>query len=244
MVVKDNRYFFSNVEDLFDKNKLTELRELFIKSAKDNNTPDKVLTERELKALERGESSDKMRMQDAWYSVWTSPSGNKNLAELFDPYTYVTFPVQVRHVRQANHKVPWHQDIGYMRVLKDKGHQQVITCFIPIEPEPYTCTTVEFADDEIAKTEISHENLDGFGAGLNGDNFKNKIHYNQKLGDALVFGDFALHRTYTPEGWNVERRSLEFRLIKPEHRLANKDYFDIKLGKFIKTNENKDIING
>ncbi len=146
MVVKDNRYFFSNVEDLFDKNKLTELRELFIKSAKDNNSPDKVLTERELKALERGESSDKMRMQDTWYSVWTSPSGNKNLAELFDPYTYVTFPVQVRHVRQANHKVPWHQDIGYMRVLKDKGHQQVITCFIPIEPEPYTCTTVEFED--------------------------------------------------------------------------------------------------
>ena len=82
--------------------------------------------------------------------------------------------------------------------------------------------------------ELPHEARDGFGAGLADIPESDLVHYGLTLGDALVFGDLALHRTWVPPGAIVERRSLEFRLTRPEDSIADKDYFDVRAGEFVR----------
>jgi len=61
------------------------------------------------------------------------------------------------------------------------------------------------------------------------------VHFDLTLGDALVFGDLTIHRTFLPPGATVERRSLEFRLVRPDEAIADKDYFDLDSGLFVRT---------
>ena len=79
----------------------------------------------------------------------------------------------------------------------------------------------------------------GVGGGLIGSDFQDVFHFDLALGDALVFGDLALHRTFTPKGAHVERRSLEFRLIMPESARLGLDYFDLENVAFVKKGETK-----
>jgi hypothetical protein len=227
------RDFIDHVSQLFDPRHLTQLREQFedFESLKFNK-----LSEREEKAVQRGEASDNFRLQEVWYQVWHEIN-IEHILKIFSPFTLVLYPPQVRFVRSNNHNVPWHQDIGYMRLLGERGHNQVITCFIPLESNPSNCTTIQFALDykeSNQSQEYSHQPTDSFGAGLVNTNFKKIIHYELELGDALVFGDFTPHRTFTPSNCKIERRSLEFRLVQPKHALLGKDYFDIIQQKFIK----------
>ncbi len=233
MLEKDNRSFASHVKGLFNPAQLSALRDHY-QQIESSQQPESV-SERERLALLRGESTDKLRMLTAWYTIWQDEA----LAGKFAPYTYVTYPVQVRHVQALNHHVPWHQDIAYMRLLGNRAPKQVITCFVPLEPEPSKCTTIQFAQSEDAapQTEYSHVLLDGFGAGIVNDNFEKKFHFELSLGDALVFGDHALHRTYLPSGCVVKRRSLEFRLVMPEHVVIGRDYYDINKKCFVAINE-------
>ena len=236
MLDKNNRAFVNHVQGLFDPKLLDTLRNNFIML--ENRQAPSNISEREKHALERGEATDSMRMQEAWYDVWKHATSESLLLSSLAPYTWVSYPVQVRHVRKAHHHVPWHQDIGYMRLLGNRGHQQVITCFIPLEPEPAKCTTIQYALDNIKADptkEYPHIPLEGFGAGIENQDFNEVQHFDLNLGDALVFGDFTLHRTFLPEGCQINRRSLEFRLIMPSSALNNKDYFDIEHQKFIKT---------
>jgi hypothetical protein len=131
-----------------------------------------------------------------------------------------------------------------MRLLGDRGHSRVITCFIPLEPKPAKCTTIEFAFDNASDPDkiYEHTQRDGFDAGLSPELFTRRRHFDLELGDALVFGDLTLHRTYTPPGCAVERRSLEFRLIRPQDMLADKDYFDLAAQDFIKTDATREMV--
>jgi hypothetical protein len=237
MLDKNNRAFVNHVAGLFDPKLLNKFRDIMIEHENDQLTAN--ITEREKHALERGESTDKFRMQEAWYDVWKHATSYSALLTALAPFIWVTYPVQVRHVRKVHHHVPWHQDIDYMRLLKERGHQQVITCFIPLEPEPAKCTTIEYAFDNIHEDptrEYPHVPVAGFGAGIVDHDFKDTKYFDLALGDALIFGDFTLHRTFLPAGCQIERRSLEFRLILPEHALPNKDYFDIQTQEFLRFN--------
>jgi hypothetical protein len=238
-----NRTFVNHVEGLFDPAVLNILREKM--SALGNKQSAQAISEREKNAIDRGESTDFLRMHADWYDVWKNPTSRERLLENISPFTYVIYPVQVRHVRKAyTHHVPWHQDIAYIRLLGKRSHFQVMTCFIPLEPEPDKCTTIQFAFDNKENPDqvYPHTPLEGFGAGIENTEFQDVVHYNLKLGDALIFGDHTLHRTYLPEGCQVERRSLEFRLVLPEHAICDKDYFDIKKIAFLKIDETMKMI--
>lgn len=230
-------------KNLFDKALLASLRENIVSEVKSNDL--NALSEREQNAILRGESSDKQRMQSIWYHVWRDHPSLEHLLNAVDPYHYVMFPVQVRQVKANDHHVPWHQDIGYMLLLGNKAPKQVITCFIPLEEKPADCTTLQFCLDNLNETQpvtLKHQLTNNFGAGLVETEFNQVKHFDLELGDALIFGDHIIHRTFLPEGCNPNRRSLEFRLLKKEHLLPNRDYFDIAARQFIKTDENAMIL--
>lgn len=234
-----NRIYIKHAQQLFNPDTLMTLREKMIHLGNQQSTQN--VTEREINAVNRGESVDALRMQAAWYDVWKNPVNRDALLAAISPFTYVIYPVQVRHVRKAyQHDVPWHQDMAYIRLLGNRSHQQVFTCFIPLEPEPSKCTTIQFARDNIAEPTVlyKHTPLAGFGAGIKDTEFHDTFHYDLNLGDALTFGDHALHRTYLPENCQVERRSLEFRLVNPEHAIPDKDYFDVQNLKFVRFDKN------
>jgi hypothetical protein len=235
----NTRIFVDHVAGLFDVGELARVREDFdrIRAAR---IEQRSLSDRELAAVGRGESADVVRKRERWYDVWKNPSSRAKLLETVGPFTYVTFPVQVRHVTEANHYVPWHQDRGYIELLGTRGPAHIITCFVPLEPNPASCTTIEFALDNVGDTPervFPHEALDGFGAGIPDGQFSRRKHFDLAFGDALVFGELTLHRTFTPEGADAERRSLEFRLIQPKDALPGRDYFDIEAQQFIQTRQ-------
>ncbi len=236
----NSRLFLKHERNLFDPGLLANLR-IKMDALRHAHEKRSSLTQRELHAVNRGESADKTRMQSHWYRVWQSGDSHSRLVRTLSPYRYVTFPVQVRHVTAVNHYVPWHQDIGYMKLLGNRAPKQVMTCFIPLEPEPSQCTTIQFALDNFHDKQMQeyvHQSVNQFGAGIINHNFSDLKHFPLSLGDALIFGDYVLHRTFLPDGCQPERRSLEFRLVKPEHVLPGKDYFDIITGQFVLTNEN------
>jgi len=214
---------------MFNPAILTELRD-YLLAIESNKNSSADLNERERAAVERGESSDALRMDQRWYEVWRtlSPAGRS----LLGPFSLVRFPVQVRHVRGESHKVPWHQDAGYIRLLGTNAPRQVITCFIPLDPDPQTRTTLQFAEMQ-ANVEFEHRKAGAFGAGIEQLAPKRIYHFDLALGDALVFGDLAVHRTYTAPGAKLERCSLEFRLLVPEDGVAGRDYFDVDTSRFI-----------
>jgi len=194
----------------------------------------KANTEREQIAIKNGTACDALRMDLRWYDVWRNPT--YQMLEVVRPYTWVVFPPMARIIREQNHLVPWHQDIGYMRRLGSRGHNEIITCFIPIDDEPAKHTTIQFAFDELP--ELEHIQTTGYiGVGIENINFSHLEHYDLSLGDCLVFGDLSAHRTFVPPGAEIERRSLEFRLIRPSMAINDKDYFDIESGVFVHTND-------
>lgn len=185
-------------------------------------------SERERRAIARGESSDALRLDQRWYDAFRSPS-HALLAALGDA-TWVVYPPQVRKVADSRHHVPWHQDVGYQRLLGGRGHARHVTCFVPLDEDPALRPSVEFVAGTF--TELPHDASHGFGAGLDGAPAGPRARFALALGDALVFGDLVPHRTFVPDPERRERRSLEFRLVRPCDALAGKDYFDVRRGDF------------
>ncbi|MGH7894973.1 MAG: hypothetical protein ACREQL_09900, partial [Candidatus Binatia bacterium] len=165
-----------------------------------------------------------------WYEAWSKPA--RDPGAVLGPFTWVTFPPQVRTVRAPAHRVPWHQDAGYQRRLGARAHRQVLTCFVPLDDDPASRATIQFA--AAPEAELAHAPLDGFGAGIAAPPLRALTSYALTLGDALVFGDLVLHRTFVPAGAVIERRSLEFRLVHPADALDAKDYFDLASGAFVR----------
>ncbi|MDF2577426.1 MAG: hypothetical protein K0S74_910 [Chlamydiales bacterium] len=223
-------YFLQHVKKVFSKEKIRDLREDITK-LEQLIQPDS-LTEREKLALERGESADSLRKETCWYELWKNL--NPTFINFLTPFTWLIFPIQVRAVQDIKQFAPWHQDIGFQKALKDRGHRQVMTCFIPLEENPVNHTTLQFS---LKKTDfIEHKPLNGYSAGIENYPFSQLCHYQLELGDALLFGDLVPHRTFLPEEGQVYRRSFEFRLIDPIDALDDKDYYDIVSGKFVRKN--------
>lgn len=188
---------------------------------------------REHAAIARGESADALRLDPTWFDAFRAPS--RALLDAIGDATWVVFPPQVRSVRCDAHHVPWHQDVGYQRLLGTRGHAHHVTCFVPLDDDPGARPTIEFACG--SPGELDHVASNGFGAGLATAPGGPRAHFALALGDVLVFGDLVPHRTFVPDPRTPERRSLEFRLVRPGDALAGKDYFDILRGDFTRRTE-------
>ncbi|MGP0595132.1 hypothetical protein ACTRXD_21640 [Nitrospira sp. T9] len=189
------------------------------------------LSSREEKGLQLGLGTDALRKDPRWYEVWKEISSE--LLALIHPHTWVVFPVQVRLIQSENHLVPWHQDVGYQKILGESGHQQIITTWIPMNEYPSRHSTLQFALAELG--ELAHSPLHGHGAGLDCQEWPFVRHYDLASGDCLLFGDLTIHRTFVPERCSVSRQSLEFRLVRPEDAIPGKDYFSIEDQVFVRT---------
>lgn len=229
---KQERTFCKCGKALFDEELLVNLRTCFMDIY--NKRILETETDREKKAVIRGETTDSIRLDTRWYHLWLNPS--ERLLESIRPFTWAIYPPQLRFIQQENHEVRWHQDYGFVNAMgNDKAHKQIITCFIPWDDDPYNRVTVQFAKG-IFNSLIEHKpSSNGFAASLDCD-FEDVYYYDMDLGDCAIFGDYVPHRTFAPEDTLWNRKSFEFRLIKPNDAKDNKDYFDIEKGSFVMRN--------
>lgn len=228
MYTYDLKFSVKHVKRMFNPKILIELRK---KLAILQQRSGGALSERDKKMRLIGASQDSIRLQKCWYDIWHNPS--QVLLDAVGAFTYVTYPLQIRHVEKLDHIVPWHQDIGYMRLLP-RMHKEIITCWVPVENNPSLHSSLEFAPGRWP--ELQHHSGEFHGAYID-KTFNNAISFNLSLGDAIVFGDHVPHRTLMSNKLFRTRRSFEIRLTKPEHALPGKDYFNVLSGKFIKTQE-------
>jgi hypothetical protein len=190
----------------------------------------RVSSDREARFVRIGATTDALRMDPVWYKLWCDWTDER--INRLRPYTWVIYPVLIRHIHASGQEVPWHQDASYQRLLGPRGHRQIVTCFAPLEYEPAKHATVECARGQFPMME--HVTVGDHGACVVDATFADRIHYQLALGDALVFGDLVPHRTVVPPGASLERRSFEFRLVMPADALPDKDYFDIETGAFVR----------
>jgi hypothetical protein len=226
--VRPNRDFVVHARQMFSPGALREVRRYFDDVTTKNVELAK--TDREQQAVARGESADSVRLDRRWFDVWASPS--ERLLGLLKEYTWVLYPPQVRHVKKVGDAVPWHQDAGYSRLLGARRHPCMATCFLPLDEDPARRTTLQFVLNDTGRVELDHQPMAGFGAGVDQPDGK-LVHYDLEIGDCLFFGDLAVHRTFRPDDCIADRRSLEFRLTKPQDAIRDKDYFCIPDGKFV-----------
>jgi hypothetical protein len=235
--VKSLHKFKKHFQGVFDAEILRFLKEEIDRTA--DAAARSALAERDSQATSRGESVDAVRLNPLWYKVWMNVDGS--LLQFLRPFTWVYFPPQVRRIRERLHEVPWHQDLGFVRSMPpERQHKKIVTCFVPLDADPYNRVTLQFTHEEPEYLEHSRSN-NGFAAGLV-HNFTDTFHYETKRGDALVFGDLVPHRTYQPEGTVWDRTSFEFRLIDPSDALGNKDYFDLDRKCFVQVEGTSNII--
>ena len=111
----------------------------------------------------------------------------------------------------------------------------IITCFIPLEENLINKPNLQFIDN-IENKEIVHKDkktiinsiyIDGIIKGK-------KINPQLSLGGCYIFGQKVVHRTHTNCEKFEKRTSLEFRFTKEKFLLKGKDYFDLKLKKWVK----------
>ncbi|MEW6273438.1 MAG: phytanoyl-CoA dioxygenase family protein [Thermodesulfobacteriota bacterium] len=223
----DARSRFAHVRGAFDAGALRELR-LYLERVRDERQAG-AATDRERRAVARGEASDALRLDARWFDAFRAAT--RALHAALGSHVWVVYPPQVRTVRSVEHAVPWHQDVGYQRLLGARGHARHVTCFVPLDDDPARRPTVEFLCTPMP--EAAHAPQGGFGAGLAlAPSDAERTRFALAPGDALVFGDLVVHRTCFPPDALPERRSLEFRLVRPDDALEGKDYFDLTRAAF------------
>ncbi len=225
MLDPDDRWFLRHIPGMFDRAVLADVVAHF--GAREAQLEAAVLSDRDAAKLRIGAATDALRLDSKWYDVWRDP----RLVDIFAPFTWVTYPVQLRHVHTADHLVPWHQDEGYMRLLP-RRHTRVITCFVPLEPDPTRGSTLEFATGRHEAHD--HHAFGGHGAAM-AEPVGPKARFDLAFGDAMVFGDHVPHQTVPAADGGIERRSFEFRLVVPADAMPDKDYFDMTTGMFTRT---------
>ena len=230
MIDPAEKCFVEHVEQLFPREAIIEVRQ-YLEEIWETIDPN-ALPAREQMIYRLGAAPDQVRFDHTWYNLWKSVSAAK-LAS-FRPFTRLTFPLQIRHIVQTDQLVPWHQDIGYQALRGENAHEHLITCFLPIEPEPSTVPTLEFAVGLFPT--LRHHPSGDHGAALTFENVPPTTRFDLNCGDALVFGDHTPHQTYVPENLSrSDRWSFEYRLVRPEDCKVGRDYFDIENGCFLKT---------
>jgi hypothetical protein len=221
--------YVRHVRSLFDIEALSRARARFIDREKAGWTP---RDDQERKRMAIGAAPNQFRLDEAWYDIWRDLSAAQ-LREL-GPFSYVLFPVHIRHVIEDAHLVPWHQDAAYV-ALMPRQHAKVITCFVPLEPRPDEVSSLEFARGDYPL--LPHEPQDGHGAAIRAQPFPDVARFDLSFGDAILFGDHVPHRTVPARNGQINRRSFEFRLTRPADALPGKDYFDLSTCAFVRTPE-------
>ena len=219
--------YVAHIRGLFNTRTLDRVRSSFVAREATGWQPK---DEHERQRVAIGAAPNDFRLDNSWYDVWKDAS-EAGLRE-FGPFSYVLFPVHIRHVVKTGHLVPWHQDAAYV-ALMPRRHASVITCFVPLEPDPSDVSTLEFACGDYPL--LAHEPQDGHGAVIKAPPFSDLRRFDLAFGDALLFGDHVPHRTVPGRGGQIDRRSFEFRLTRPEHALPGKDYFDLSTRNFVQT---------
>jgi len=221
-----SRSFFERITSAFKPNILRKLREHL--GSREGEMNSKTTSEHEASLVRSGASSNLIRLDERWFDAWLDPSSK--ILDATDEHSWISYPPQVRHIRRPEQLVPWHQDAGYSALLGPRHHRQLITCFIPIDDDPSARTTLLF-DEREQDEALPHQPIGLHGAAVPNSLDAPTKYFNLELGDCLVFGDLTMHSSYTPPGCKTERRSLEFRLIKPQDAIQSKDYFDVHHGR-------------
>lgn len=182
------------------------------------------------RAVIQGVAPDVIRLNKEWYDVWKTADLSE-FGVACGAFNQMSFPPQIRHIRKPSHFVPWHQDAAYQKSLGARGHAGVMTCFVPLDDEPFRHTTFEFALSG-EQPLVEHGDGDVFHNVISGEGFKETRTFDLNLGDVLFFGDLIPHRTFLKPDQVLERRSMEYRLTKREFTIAGKDYFDLDVRKF------------
>ncbi len=215
---------------LFDPLELRSVRSAIDRANADCEADD----ERSRTARTVGVAPDAVRLNREWYSIWRAAR-----SELFKrrvpQFTQISFPPQIRTIRNQASLVPWHQDSAYMRSLGARGHKRVITCFVPLEESTASRPSVEFSINE-RQAAVDHLVLEG--TKINQFDLPDEQRpdpgmvrrYELRLGDAFVFGQDVLHRSYHDGPPSAERTSMEFRITTSEAVIAGKDYYDLERG--------------
>lgn len=225
MLDHENRCLLSHLSGAFDRGRLAAVLEYF-QSVEDERQR-LACSESDLRKQRIGAATDAMRLDQRWYDIWR----DRHLVQLFRPFEWVTYPVQIRHIDRESHLVPWHQDAGYMRLMP-RRHNRVITCFIPLEEEPSHTSTLEFVKGP--HPVYQHQPAGDHGAAIPEPSGE-RARFALKFGDAIVFGDHVPHRTVPGDNGRIARRSFEFRLVLPSEALPGKDYFDLTKSAFVRT---------
>jgi hypothetical protein len=228
MLPTDTRCFISHEKGLLDPGVLGSVREHFLREEEVRQS--QVLDENDALRVSMGASTSAFRFDPRWYDPWRNAPAE--LVERLRPFTWLLFPVQIRHIKAGDHLVPWHQDAGYVRLMSRK-HARLITCFVPLEPDPRQCASLEFAEGEYG--ELDHSAFGNHGAAILDRDFAGLRRFELSFGDALVFGDLAPHQTIPAPDGTIDRRSFEYRFVIPAEALPDKDYFDIEKGCFVRT---------
>lgn len=221
--------FLCHVRGLFNRSTLNRVRSYFVGRESQGWKPK---DDQERKRVDIGAAPNDFRLDNSWYDVWhdVSEAGVRQ----FGLFSYVLFPVHIRHVVKEAHLVPWHQDAAYV-ALMPRRHARVLTCFVPVEPNPSDVSTLEFASGEYPL--LAHEPQGGHGAVIEPRHFADLKRFDLLFGDAILFGDHVPHRTVPGRRGEIDRRSFEFRLVKPQDALCGKDYFDLSTREFVRIPE-------
>jgi hypothetical protein len=224
----DERNCVTVIRGLLPPSRLVEAREAIL--AAENAVHDRVLTSQNQRAEIQGVLPDAIRVDARWYDMWRE-ADLRALATAAGRFDQMIFPPQIRHMRQARHEVPWHQDIAYQKSLGARGHRRLLTCFVPLNDEPSRHPTLEFAHTPV---EGPVEHVDGgvFHNVMPDITFPETRVFDLELGDVLLFGDLIPHRTYVRPGQAPSRVSMEFRLTALEYCVPGKDYFDLTTQRF------------
>ena len=220
--------FLIVVENLFDTKKLINIKEIY--EHKNNDFKD--INKLNLMKKSLGVAVDEVRKSTDYYDIWVDDKILKQ--EIFKKYSYIMYPPMIRTVKDKKSFVDWHQDEAYMQMAKVKQNN-IITCFIPLEDNLINKPNLQFIDN-IENKEIVHKDkktiinsiyIDGLIKGK-------KINPSLSLGGCYIFGQKVVHRTYTNHESFEKRTSLEFRFTKEKSLIKDKDYFDLKLKKWVK----------
>jgi hypothetical protein len=220
--------FLIVVENLFDTKKLINIKEIY--EHKNNDFKD--INKLNLMKKSLGVAVDEVRKSTDYYDIWEDDKILKQ--EIFKKYSYIMYPPMIRTVKDKKSFVDWHQDEAYMQMAKVKQNN-IITCFIPLEDNLINKPNLQFIDN-IENKEIVHKDkktiinsiyIDGLIKGK-------KINPSLSLGGCYIFGQKVVHRTYTNHESFEKRTSLEFRFTKEKSLIKDKDYFDLKLKKWVK----------
>tara|TARA_B000000532_G_scaffold244011_1_gene241943 strand:- start:782 stop:1474 length:693 start_codon:yes stop_codon:yes gene_type:complete len=229
MINQNSTNFVYHFKDVFDKKILRSLKKSIIKKKKVSKKKNHKMSQREMVAINRGEMPDVVRLNTIWYKIYKK---NSTFLKKILPYSFVMYPPQIRNVKKKLDKVPWHQDRAYMKLLGKKAPKKTITCFVPLNENPKNHSSIEFAILKNKKV-LTHQKVGLFNKGIK-TKIDKKKRFNLNLGDALVFDDRILHRTYFKNKNTENRFSLEFRMTSKRFLTKKKDFYSIEEDRIIK----------